>query len=1173
MPRNITPTTSIDNLKREAKRWLKALSTNNHEAQERFKRAYPGASEKPGLRHVQYALASEYGYESWIALKQALEKRPPGKVRKEATQEQLIARFLDFACPDHHVRGGPAHRMALHAAMRLLQAHPEIARANFYTAVVCGELEEVERLLNERPQLARQKSSATAPDRSDVGGAGDIFKDIGPKGWEPLSYLCFTRLPLANTNDNAVAIARLLLDHGADPNAYFMAGNSRYTPLTGVIGEGEENRPPHPQRKALTCLLLERGAEPYDGQVIYNIHFHGQILWYTELMYEFAIKAGRQADWDDPEWHMLDQGPYGSGARWHLGSAVKNNDLELAEWCLAHGANPNAAPPRDKRMSQRSLYEEAQRLGHTKIADLLLRYGAKRSTIQLEDEDAFLGACFRLDRAAAQAQLAGHPEYLRSPLVMHTASELDRADVVEFLLELGVSPDIEDANRGNQHALHVAAYNGSTRVVALLIERGAKIDPVDSMHDATPLWFSMWAQQTDVMELLSPHSRDVWALSFIGKVSRVREVLQAEPRIATMAGESTPLFWLPEDEQKAIELIELFLSHGADPKFRRKEDGLTAADAARRRGLDEAARKLDAAAGAGTSGSNGPKATDVNSYERLANDFVLAYDSRDEAALQRLNQHYRRNFTFDDLWAEIWRRVYAVRQRSSTGAKNYLQLDEAQTLIAQDSGFASWTALTNAVVTGKPPVPAYTIDTKENRIAPRRRLSDKEWDELIAVIRDHRITALDANGLMTDAVLARIADVDHVTTLSLGGSRQLTDDGLLHLARMPQLQYLDLSEYPGGRLTDRGLDVLRHLPNLRTFEMTWQRGISDAGVANLRFCDQLQRVNLMGSPTGDGAIEALQAKPNLRHFSTGRQVTDAGLLLLHNFPLLKKWHGSDPSSEEAIANATHLLIDGPFTDKGLASLVGLEGVSELDLFWHVTAITSDAFAHLIKLPNLGSLGCDGKLSDNTAMSHIAAMPRLRKLRAQESVATDDGFIALSQSKSIEHIWGRVCPNFSNRGFIALSKMSALRDLGIGLKNVDDQALAALPQFPALRELTPIGMKDDGFRHVGRCQPLERLTCMYCRETTDIATEHIARLQLKYYYAGLTQITDRSLEILGRMQSLEQVEFYGTRGITDAGLVCLAGLPRLREVSLEELPGVTFEVTKIFPDRVRVKYST
>ena len=211
------------------------------------------------------------------------------------------------------------------------------------------------------------------------------------KTGSPLLYLCFTRLPLARANDHAIAIARLLLDRGADPNAHFMAGDSRYTPLVGVIGEGEEDRPPHPHRDELARLLLERGAEPYDGQVIYNIHFHGKILWWMKLMYEFSVKAGRRADWDDPEWHMLDQGGYGSGARWHLRIAVEKNDVELAEWCLAHGANPNAAPESDPRFPQRSLYEHAVRLGHAEIAELLARYGAEKHDVALGDEDRVRG--------------------------------------------------------------------------------------------------------------------------------------------------------------------------------------------------------------------------------------------------------------------------------------------------------------------------------------------------------------------------------------------------------------------------------------------------------------------------------------------------------------------------------------------------------------------------------------------------------------------------------------------------------------------------------------------------------------------------------------------------------------------------------------------------------------
>ncbi len=138
-------------------------------------------------------------------------------------------------------------------------------------------------------------------------------------------------------------------------------------------------------------------------------------------------------------------------------------------------------------------------------------------------------------------------------------------------------------------------------------------------------------------------------------------------------------------------------------------------------------------------------------------------------------------------------------------------------------------------------------------------------------------------------------------------------------------------------------------------------------------------------------------------------------------------------------------------------------------------------------------------------------------------------------------------------------------------HVDDAALSTLPHFPVLRELIPIDVQDAGFRHVGRCLKLERLSCMYCRDTTDAATEWIANLQINSYYAGLTKITDRSLEILGRMNSLEQIEFYETKSVTDAGLQHIAKLPNLREVRIFGLPKVTHAGIAQFPARVRVEY--
>ena len=117
------------------------------------------------------------------------------------------------------------------------------------------------------------------------------------------------------------------------------------------------------------------------------------------------------------------------------------------------------------------------------------------------------------------------------------------------------------------------------------------------------------------------------------------------------------------------------------------------------------------------------------------------------------------------------------------------------------------------------------------------------------------------------------------------------------------------------------------------------------------------------------------------------------------------------------------------------------------------------------------------------------------------------------------------------------------------------------------------VSDDGFLHVGKCEQLEALWCMYCRETTDAATEHIAGLtRLKTYYAGRTKITDGSLEILGRMTSIEKLEFWQCLGITNAGVAHLAALPKLKEVTVGGSPGVTRGAAELFSAGVRVKYS-
>ena len=467
-------------------------------------------------------------------------------------------------------------------------------------------------------------------------------------------------------------------------------------------------------------------------------------------------------------------------------------------------------------------------------------------------------------------------------------------------------------------------------------------------------------------------------------------------------------------------------------------------------------------------------------------------------------------------------------------------------------------------------------------IEPRQSLTQKDWDTVISLVKEMKIPGLGASGQMTDALLERICKLDHLTYLDLQNSADLTDTGLRHLARLPRLQHLNLS---CRQITDQGLEVLRHLTQLKTFELYHQGLVSDAGLVNLAHCDHLERVNLMGTQTGDGVIETLTGKARLKQLFAGTCVTDAGLRLLHQFPVFKTWRGGQVAmsllSFLAHPNYLWLNLKAPLTNRGLRNLAGLEGLYAVNLFGTTghapfdasnSAITPAGLKHLAALPNLGWLGCCAELCTDEAMRHISRMPRLRFLMCQDAVAGDKGFAALGCSLSLEYIWGRRCYNLTGRGFAALQAMPALRGLSVSCRSVDDEGLSALPRFPALREFMPMDVPDDGFHHVGRCGQLEALHCMYCPEMTDIATGHIAGLsKLKSYQVWGTQITDRSLEILGKMSSLEHLRFYKCDGVTNRGLASLAGLPRLREVDLEELRHITPEGAAVFPAHVRVNY--
>jgi Leucine Rich repeat len=560
----------------------------------------------------------------------------------------------------------------------------------------------------------------------------------------------------------------------------------------------------------------------------------------------------------------------------------------------------------------------------------------------------------------------------------------------------------------------------------------------------------------------------------------------------------------------------------------------------------------------------------LGQFEAMPEALLEAYRTGTPAAMERhwaLTWH-RRNHQGMRTYVQL----DLGRQAGAANQNDDITLDDARFLVAREHGFERWHDLVKYYTTT--PLPHSLVTTKPVRVLTALPTGDesphwhsRDWRAVVARLKDADATGIDAHGQMTDAMLEDVSRFPQITVLNLDGSRSVTDAGVRQLARMTGLRHLDLS---GTGVTDEGLEVLQALPELETVALRWTH-VTDAGAAHLSGCERLKSVSLQGTSTGDGALRALAGKTRLCELRTGNAVTDAGLALLHEFPAFKSWRGGEPTMGllSYDAGPNYLLLRGSITDRGMAQLVGLDGLFALNLDASELGLTAAGLAPLVGLPQLGWLAFD---ATDDAMPLIARMPRLRFLGCQDTVAGDDGFVALSQSNSIEYIWGRRCHNLRTRGFAALARMPALRGLSVSCENVEDAGVAELPNFPALRELMPMDVPDEGYRHIARCQGLQELVLMYCRETTDRATEHVIRLpELKYYFASYTRITDRTPELLSKIESLERITLDGCAAVTNAGLAHLATLPHLHELRVSG-PQITPEIVNAFPSRIRVHYS-
>lgn len=466
---------NLDQYKKQAKELLRACRNTDPDALARIRLHHPNPAAGPiALADAQLVLAREHGFESWP------------KFASHIEQVRIAAAIADLADPvDAFLRAalvprdGTSHSDGtLEEANAILARYPIVAAANIYTAAALGDEPTVRAFLARDPSLV----SATG----------------GPYNWDALCHLCFSRyLRLDATRSDAfVATAKALLDAGANPNSGWFEKPWRAgdpdpweSALYGAAGSAH-----HP---GLTQLLLDRGADPNDGETPYHVP-----EGYDNTVLEILLKSGkvdergkawilaRKADWHDLDGMQLalkyDCNPnyiphWGSSALQH--SILRDNRIEIVRLLLDAGGDPLLASARDGRNS-------VQMAAIRGRGDVLKLFEERGHDLKLAGVERLIAACALADREQIATLTADAPS-LRDALLrggghlLGAFTGVGNTEGVRCLLDLGVPADTlypGDAyfdTPANSTALHVGAWRAKPGTVQLLIERGTPLNARD----------------------------------------------------------------------------------------------------------------------------------------------------------------------------------------------------------------------------------------------------------------------------------------------------------------------------------------------------------------------------------------------------------------------------------------------------------------------------------------------------------------------------------------------------------------------------------------------------------------------------------------------------------------------------------------------------------------------
>ncbi|MDE2126760.1 MAG: ankryin [Armatimonadetes bacterium] len=366
---------------------------------------------------------------------------------------------------------------SLDAARANLAEHPELAECDIYTAALLGDDAAVCRYLAADRGLAVAK----AP----------------PLNWDALTHLCFSRFFRLEPerSDGFIRAAVALLDAGASARTGFFDETHRPEPDFESVLYAAAGVAHH---AGMTQLLIDRGADPNEGEVVYHSpetddNAALRVLVETGQLTpdSLATMLLRKADWHDLEGirYLLERNAdpnfiTGWGFTALHQALRRDNSLSIVEAMLDYGASPLLKNRNDHRTGTAI----AAGRGRGDVLNLFVQRGI---TVDLDGVDRLISACAQDDDEAIGLIVKGLPELVGELLaaggaVLAVFAGNGNTAGAARLLDLGVPVDARFVEGDgyfdvapNSTALHVAAWRAQHQTVSFLIERRADLDVLD----------------------------------------------------------------------------------------------------------------------------------------------------------------------------------------------------------------------------------------------------------------------------------------------------------------------------------------------------------------------------------------------------------------------------------------------------------------------------------------------------------------------------------------------------------------------------------------------------------------------------------------------------------------------------------------------------------------------